>query len=43
MYTDCDSHYFPVKFLEPVSAKYRHSPRVVAKATMSDRFCPTEL
>ena len=31
MYIDCDSHYFPVKFLEPVSAKYRHSPRVVRK------------
>ena len=29
MYIDCDSHYFPVKFLEEVSAKYRHSPRVV--------------
>jgi hypothetical protein len=26
---DCDSHCFPVKFLEPVSAKYPHSPRVV--------------
>ena len=29
MYIDCDSHYFPVKFLEGVSAKYPHSPRVV--------------
>src|SRR6185503_4372491 len=29
MYIDCDSHYFPVKFLEGVSAKYSHSPRVV--------------
>ena len=29
MYIDCDSHYFPVKFLEGVSAKYAHSPRVV--------------
>jgi hypothetical protein len=29
MYIDCDSHYFPVKFLEGVSAKYPHSPRVI--------------
>jgi hypothetical protein len=29
MYIDCDSHYFPVKFLEGVSAKYARSPRVV--------------
>ena len=29
MYIDCDSHIFPVKFLEGVSAKYPHSPRVV--------------
>ena len=29
MYIDCDSHYFPVKFLEGVSAKYSHSPRVI--------------
>ncbi len=29
MYIDCDSHYFPVKFLEEVSARYPHSPRVV--------------
>ena len=28
MYIDCDSHYFPVKFLEGVSAKYPNSPRV---------------
>lgn len=30
MYIDCDSHYFPVKFLEGVSAKYPHSPRVIS-------------
>lgn len=29
MYIDCDSHYFPVSFLEGVSAKFPHSPRVV--------------
>jgi hypothetical protein len=29
MYIDCDSDYFPVKFLEGVSAKYSHSPRVI--------------
>jgi predicted TIM-barrel fold metal-dependent hydrolase len=29
MYIDCDSDYFPVKFLERVSAKYSHSPRVI--------------
>ena len=29
MYIDCDSDYFPVKFLEGVSAKYPHSPRVI--------------
>jgi hypothetical protein len=29
MYIDCDSHYFPVKFLEGVCAKFPNSPRVV--------------
>ena len=29
MYIDCDTHYFPVTFLEGVSAKYLHSPKVV--------------
>ena len=29
MYIDCDSDYFPVNFLERVSAKYSHSPRVI--------------
>ncbi len=31
MYIDCDSHYFPVGFLEGIADKYPHSPRVVSK------------
>ena len=29
MYIDCDTHYFPVKFLEGISDQYPDSPRVV--------------
>ena len=29
MYIDCDTHYFPVKFLEGISDQYPESPRVV--------------
>ena len=31
MYIDCDTHYFPVKFLEGISDQYPDSPRVVRK------------
>ena len=31
MYIDCDTHYFPVKFLEGISDQYPESPRVVRK------------
>lgn len=29
MYIDCDTHYFPVRFLEGIGERYPESPRVV--------------